>query len=909
MAPVIRLRDVSLTFGATRALDAISLDFPAGAITGVVGPDGVGKSTMFSLIAGARVIEAGQIEVLGGDMAQAGHRQAVCPRIAFMPQGLGRNLYATLSVTENLEFFGRLFGQDKAERDARISGLLRSTGLETFRDRPAGKLSGGMKQKLGLCCALIHDPDLLILDEPTTGVDPLSRRQFWELIATIRAARPAMSVVVATAYMEEAAAFDHLVAMNAGHILATGTAAQFLKRTATASLEEAFIALLPEAQQQGHRAVIIPKRPPGTGETVIEARGLTRRFGDFTAVDHVDFNIKRGEIFGFLGSNGCGKTTTMKMLTGLLPASEGEAFLFGQRVTEVDMEMRRKVGFMSQDFSLYSELSVEQNLVLQAQLFNLPSASVAGRVSDMLTRFQIADVADAMPDDLPLGVRQRLSLAAAVIPSPAMLILDEPTSGVDPIARDMFWQMTADLSRNDGVTIFISTHFMNEAQRCDRISLMNAGRVLICDTPANVIKSRNATTLEEAFIATLQDAEGITAPAAPAAPLPPETPAARPRLWHGFSLRRLWSYTVREVLELRRDPIRSTLALFGSVLLMLILAYGLNLDVDRVRFAVLDQDDSVLSRDYVINIAGSPSFRLQPPIRDHAELDHRLQSADIAVAFELPPNFGRDLDRGTQTSIGVWIDGAMPYRGETVQSYVVGIHTQWIAGIARRRLGAAAAASLAVVDIATRFRYNPDNLSVVAMAPAMIPLLLLMIPAMLTALSVVREKELGSIVNLYVTPVTRAEFLIGKQLPYVVLGIVNFLLLTLMATALFGVPLTGDFATLAASALVFVLFSTSFGLLMSTFMNTQIAAIFGTALGTIIPAVQFAGLINPISSLAGIGRVIGVLHPVTYFLVICRAVFSKGLGLLELWPSMLPIAGSVLVLMGLCIILLKKQEG
>lgn len=822
---VIRLRDVSLRFGKVLALNGITLDFPAGAMIGVIGPDGVGKSTLFNLIAGARAIQDGHIDVLGGDMADPRHRTAVCPRIAFMPQGLGRNLYATLSVVENLEFFGRLFAQNKAERDARIDDLLRSTGLLKFRDRPAGKLSGGMKQKLGLCCALIHDPDLLILDEPTTGVDPLSRLQFWELIGTIRSARPTMSVVVATAYMEEAASFDHLVAMNAGRVLATGTTQQFLHRTGTASLEDAFIALMPEAQRRGHSAVIIPPRAAGATETVIEARGLTKRYGDFTAVDHVDFNIQRGEIFGFLGSNGCGKTTTMKMLTGLLPASEGDAFLFGQRVTAVDMEMRREVGFMSQDFSLYSELSVAQNLTLQAQLFSMPAAKVPSRVGDMLDRFRLSDMRDAMPEDLPLGVRQRLALAAAVIPSPAMLILDEPTSGVDPIARDMFWQMMVDLSRNDGVTIFISTHFMNEAARCDRISLMNAGRVLICDTPANVIKSRNSSSLEAAFIGYLQDAEGGPAPVtnAPAAIL--NATAGQSEGWHGFSPQRLWSYTVREVLELQRDPIRSTLALFGSVILMLILAYGLNLDVDHVRFAVLDRDDSVLSRDYAITLAGSPYFQQEPAILDYADLEHRMQSGDISVAIELPPNFGRDLDRGAHASVGAWIDGAMPSRGETMQSYVVANHNEWLSGIARHRLGTAAASAFGTVNIAIRFRYNPDNLSVVAMAPAMIPLLLLMIPAMLTALSVVREKELGSIINLYVTPVTRTEFLVGKQLPYIVLGMVNFLLLALMATTLFRVPLTGDFATLAAAALLFVLFSTAFGLLMSTFMKSQIAAI------------------------------------------------------------------------------------
>jgi ribosome-dependent ATPase len=254
--PVVRLVDVSLRYGKTLALDAVTLDLPAGRIIGVIGPDGVGKSTLFDLVSGARALQDGHLEVLGGDMGDHRHRIEVCPRIAYMPQGLGRNLYATLSVVENLEFFARLFGQSKAERDARIDDLLGSTGLLPFRDRAVGQLSGGMKQKLGLCCALVHDPDLLILDEPTTGVDPLSRVQFWQLIDRIRAARKSMSVVVATAYMEEAAAFDLLVAMNAGKVLALGSTHELLERTGAQGLEDAFIALMPETQRRGHRKVV-----------------------------------------------------------------------------------------------------------------------------------------------------------------------------------------------------------------------------------------------------------------------------------------------------------------------------------------------------------------------------------------------------------------------------------------------------------------------------------------------------------------------------------------------------------------------------------------------------------------------------------------------------------------------------
>jgi ribosome-dependent ATPase len=550
---VVSLHDVNHSYGPTLALDQFSLDVPAGCMMGLIGPDGVGKSTFFDLVSGARKIQTGTVEVLGGDMRDAGHRRATCPRIAYMPQGLGKNLDPTLSVNENVDFFGRLFGLGSEERATRIVDLLRGTGLGRFGDRPAGKLSGGMKQKLGLCCSLIHDPDLLILDEPTTGVDPLSRRQFWELIDQIRAVRPGMSVMVATAYMDEAARFDWLVAMFAGKVLATGTTKELLARTGKDSLDAAFIALLPEEKRQGHLDVVIPPRSASASDEIaIEAEGLTERFGNFTAVDHVSFRIAKGEIFGFLGSNGSGKSTTMKMLTGLLPPTEGTATLFGQKMDANDMELRLRVGYMSQAFSLYSELTVRQNLELHARLYRLPPEKIEPRVAEAAERFDLADVMDQLPDALPLGIRQRLQLAVPMIHSPETLLLDEPTSGVDPVARDKFWQILVDLSRKDDVTIFVSTHFMNEAMRCDRISLMNAGKVLVIDTPQNIIAMRHAADLEEAFIEFLEDATGEKLGQKAEWSATPKAAEEHKALTTGgwFSPRRMGAYMMREALEL-----------------------------------------------------------------------------------------------------------------------------------------------------------------------------------------------------------------------------------------------------------------------------------------------------------------------------------------------------------------------
>ena len=904
--PVALLEHVGQQFGATIALRDISLAIPARRMVGLIGPDGVGKSSLLSLIAGARTIEQGNVMVLGGDMRDVHHRREVCPKIAWMPQGLGKNLYHTLSVYENVDFFARLFGHDKAERELRINELLQSTGLAPFRDRPAGKLSGGMKQKLGLCCALIHDPQLLILDEPTTGVDPLSRAQFWELIDSIRQRQPAMSVLVATAYMEEAERFDWLVAMNAGEVLATGSAAELKAQTGSQTLEQAFIALLPEAQRQAHRAVVIPPRDSREEEIAIEARGLTMRFGNFVAVDHVNFRIARGEIFGFLGSNGCGKSTTMKMLTGLLPASEGEAWLFGQPVDPKDIATRQRVGYMSQAFSLYRELTVRQNLELHARLFHIPDGEIPGRVAEMCERFMLTEVEDALPADLPLGIRQRLSLAVAVIHRPEMLILDEPTSGVDPVARDMFWQLMVDLARQDQVTIFISTHFMNEAERCDRISLMHAGKVLASDTPQALVEQRGSNSLEEAFIAWLKEAQ-------PSSPVPEEpTSAVASHSGHtaprqAFSLRRLFSYSRREALELRRDPVRSTLALLGTVILMFIMGYGISMDVEDLRFAVLDRDQTLSSQGWSQNIAGSRYFIEQAPLHSYDELDRRMRDGELAVAIEIPPNFGRDIARGTPVQIGVWVDGAMPNRAETVRGYVQAMHLAWLQEMAGRQSSPQRDTSL--ISIETRYRYNPDVKSLPAIVPAVIPLLLMMIPAMLSALSVVREKELGSIINLYVTPTTRSEFLLGKQLPYIVLGMFNFFLLCALSVFVFGVAHKGSFLTLTLAALLYVTIATGLGLLISTFMKSQIAAIFGTAIITLIPATQFSGMIDPVASLEGPGRWIGQIYPTSHFLTIARGTFSKALNISDLWGSFIPLLIAVPLVLGLSVLLLKKQEG
>ena len=1123
----ISVRQLSHRYGKIRALDDVSFALPAGVTVGLIGPDGVGKSTLLSLIAGVKIIQTGAVEVLGGDMADKQARQALSHRIAFMPQGLGRNLYPTLSVYENIDFHARLFGLNAAERRARIQRLLDATGLAPFPDRAAGKLSGGMKQKLSLCCALVHNPDLLILDEPTTGVDPLSRRQFWALVDELQKESRGMTVIVATAYIEEAERFAHLLAMDDGKLLVNAPTQEVMRQYGVNTLEEAYIKMLPSEKQQGSGGLAItPFVPDPASPPAMEAHGLTKRFGDFTAVDNVSFRIEKGEIFGFLGSNGCGKSTTMKMLTGLLPATEGEAELLGKPIDAGGMAVRMRVGYMSQAFSLYEELSVRQNLLLHAQLYQMPAAAGKQAVADALVQFDLAEVADTRPADLSLGMRQRLQLAAACLHKPEVLILDEPTSGVDPAARDMFWRHLLKLSRQDKITIFISTHFMNEAARCDRISFMHRGRVLAVGTPQELTERQQAPDLEEAFVQYLladeqgeqaeqrpseslseksaaqsslseqeknlsdrhseskpsetanRATESVAAQAArivradqradgryaadetdsgglissrvgvnpppqlsdrldenrpseqavsveqhggltptlpvtgddaadadsssasrvgvnpppqlsdrldenrpseqavsveqhggltPTLPVtgddaadadsssasrvgvnpPPQLsdrlnesrpseslsenqstysdgletnnkpsenqpqPKPTPSANHNTDSLKYWLATVftfamREGKELLRDRIRLFFAVLGPVILMAALSWSISFDVQNLRFSVLDRDQSSHSRELTEYFSGSRYFVEQPPLHSDADVERVLKGAQTQLVIDIPPDFGRDMLRGQSPQVGFYIDGTAPFNAENIKGYVGGILSRY----AEDRL-LATGLPLDVrpaAAIEARFLYNQDFKSMYAVAPGIMMLVLMLIPAMMTAIGVVREREIGSIANLYASPASVPQYLIGKQLPYIAVGSVNYLALLLMMLFWFQVPLKGSFMALSLGTLLIVCVSTALGLLVSSFVRSQVAAIFVTAIITLIPTINYSGFLYPISTMTGSAYWIGTIFPASWYLKISVGTFTKGLGMADLQQEFWVLAAAFCVLLLVACMLLKKQE-
>lgn len=549
-------------FGSVQALHDISLRVPRGTLTALVGPDGAGKTTLLRLAAGLLAPGAGSLSVLGIDVAA--QPQAVQDRISYMPQRFG--LYEDLSVQENLDLYADLHGVPLPERRQRFARLLDMTDLARFTARPAGKLSGGMKQKLGLACTLVRSPELLLLDEPTVGVDPLSRRELWQIVQQL-VDEEQLSVIVSTSYMDEAERCAQVCVMHEGRILATGTPhsirsmadglcftaspaqgeparalqARLLDlpaaiidavpeggevryvlragtdtaalqaalagsstRHASARLEDGFMMIL----REGAGTAAPPASPvpavgsapqAGTGP-VIEVHDLVRKFGDFTAVASTSFSVQRGEIFGLLGPNGAGKTTTFRMLCGLLPASSGTLQVAGVNLRTARAAARARIGYVAQKFSLYGNLTVEENLNFFGGAYGLYGARLKQRIADMLDQFHLRGTESRASGELPGGFRQRLAMAAGLLHEPDILFLDEPTSGADPLARREFWRRITALSEA-GVTIIITTHFMEEAEYCDRIVIQDAGKVLALGTPAQVrAQAGHAANMEDAFI-------------------------------------------------------------------------------------------------------------------------------------------------------------------------------------------------------------------------------------------------------------------------------------------------------------------------------------------------------------------------------------------------------------------------
>lgn len=550
-APVVRVQDFVKRYRKQMAVDGASLSIDRGEIYGLIGPDGAGKSSLMKAIAGVLSFDGGTLHIFGEKIDSEAAAERVKGRLGFMPQGLGLNLYPELSVEENIDFFAELRDVPPAELAQRKHKLLAMTRLDNFRDRPMKQLSGGMKQKLGLVCTLIHEPELIILDEPTTGVDPVSRRDFWMILTQLLRER-GVTALVSTAYMDEAARFHRLSLMFDGRVLIEGEPDTILREVPGAlvelvaepqveallrlktrfpqeeavgpklrvfvpgatpqlaraqveaqleglmvsemqavapELEDAFIALLQQRQPAGQddarqTQVWLDGDPPKGDGIAIAARELSRDFDHFRAVDRVSFEVRQGEIFGLLGANGAGKTTVIKMLTGILPPTGGAGTVAGADMRRAGLAIKGRIGYVSQAFSLYQDMTVQENLRLFARIYGVPGSRLAERIGRVVALAGLSGVTAQLVSKLPMGIRQRLALACALVHGPRVLFLDEPTSGVDPIGRRRFWEILVHLARIEQVAILITTHYMSEAEHCDHLALMHAGRIIADDTPA-----------------------------------------------------------------------------------------------------------------------------------------------------------------------------------------------------------------------------------------------------------------------------------------------------------------------------------------------------------------------------------------------------------------------------------------
>lgn len=464
------------------ALEDINVKVPFGKMTALIGPDGSGKTTFIRMVCGLLVPTSGSLEVLGMDVVA--QPQDVQDRISYMPQRFG--LYEDLTVSENMNLYADLHSVPQGERQERFAKLLHMTGLAQFTERLAGKLSGGMKQKLGLACTLVRAPELLILDEPTVGVDPLSRRELWEILQQL-VVEESLTVLVSTAYMDEADLCSKVIAFDDGRLVAEGTP-QALHEYLHPPKDAAFA---------GGR--VLPDK------VVIEVRNLVRKFGDFVAVDNVSFQVREGEIFGLLGPNGAGKTTTFKMLCGLLPASSGQLSVAGVDLRTARTQARANIGYVAQKFSLYPTLTVDENMDFYGGAYGLSDERFAERIAVVKEQYGLTDLGDKEAGELPGGYKQRLSMAVALLHEPRIIFLDEPTSGIDPVARRNFWRRITDLAA-EGRTIIITTHFMEEAEYCDRIMIQDQGKMLALGSPAEIREQAGVATdnMNEAFIAIVE---------------------------------------------------------------------------------------------------------------------------------------------------------------------------------------------------------------------------------------------------------------------------------------------------------------------------------------------------------------------------------------------------------------------
>jgi ABC-2 type transport system permease protein len=985
------------------ALDGVSLEVRHGAITALVGPDGAGKTTLIRLAAGLMAADSGQLTVLGFDAAA--DPQKVQDHVGYMPQRFG--LYEDLSVQENLDLYADMHAISAAMRRERYPRLMEMTALGPFTKRLAGQLSGGMKQKLGLACTLIGSPDLLLLDEPTVGVDPLSRRELWEIILQL-VQQQGLTVLLSTSYLDEAERCDHVVVLREGKVLAqgppagvsanaagrtflldpaAGTPARDLQahlldnpsivdavpesgrvrivlkadidhsspanvasvlglpdcsspQPTDATFEDGFMVLLhrsiPTELNHSNNIVVDQPLSQNSNGPAVEVHNLVRKFGSFTAVDHISFDVRRGEIFGLLGPNGAGKTTTFRMLCGLLPATSGTLRVAGVDLLHAAASARQRIGYVAQKFSLYGQLTVVENLEFFASAYGLGRRKRRERIAWAMRQFELASLGRLPSGQLPGGYKQRLAMAAALLHEPEILFLDEPTSGADPLARRDFWRRITALAKQ-GVTIIVTTHFMAEAGYCDRIVILDAGKVLAQGTPAEV-RLRGKTeggrppTMEDAFISIVAEGRGNhTQTNAPNngntrqpspdsrvdAPREPSTPhvddrvnrtcrqstSAKPREMKDAtnaaslisSTRRVWSLIKKEGRQIVRDPSSIAIGLILPLILILLFGFGLSLDVTDIPVAVVLEDPSPQATELAAGFTLSPYFNARR-MTSMPQARQMLLNQEVDGIVRIRPDFGRRLVVGN-AEVQILVNGTDSNRARIIQAYAEAAIGEWAAH--RSSEGRAVLSGPVVVE--DRLWFNEANESRWFLVPGLIVLVMTLIGALLTTLVMAREWERGTLEAIFVTPVRTGEILLGKTIPYFALGMTGLILCLLSARFLFHVPFRGSVAVLCGASMLYLLVALGIGLMISSVTKSQFVASQLTMLITFLPAFMLSGFLFDIRSMPAMVRLLTFALPARYYVALLQTIFLAG----DVWAVVLPNA-AVLAAMAVVLLILAR---
>lgn len=966
----IILEDITKKFPSTidiaPALSTISAQIKRGSITGLIGPDGAGKTTLLRIIAGLLSLTEGQVWVEGLDPIN--NINALRKILGYMPQKFG--LYEDLTVIENLILYADLRRVLGEERKTEFERLLNFTDLTRFTTRPAGNLSGGMKQKLGLACALLGHPSVLLLDEPSVGVDPISRRELWKMVNTLVA--DGITVIWSTSYLDEAELCDEVLLMSAGHVIYAGTPQEITTKLIGRSIQVQNIqgdhrlvlqralrseevmdgviqgknvrlllkekGILPslELLKAGTNARFASVKPrfedafidrlgggPGgdsvltklmkpvqivtQSDTVIEAVDLTKMFGSFAATNKISFKVKRGEIFGLLGPNGAGKSTTFKMMCGLLLPTSGTANILGIDLKKEAGQARQQLGYMAQKFSLYGDLTVQQNLQFFSGIYGLSGATQVEKISEMIRAFDLNDFLNMKANELPLGFKQRLALACAIMHEPAILFLDEPTSGVDPITRREFWTHINGLVEK-GVTIMVTTHYMDEAEYCDRIGLIYRGILIATATPDQlkqmvINEKQPEPTMEDAFIDLVMkhDKETQTSNSVtnnvPTTTKPPDDYLKRgSSFFNQYDAMRRWAALCKkEYYQIIRDPSSILIAFVLPLLMLFIFGYGINLDTSKIRLGILMDDSSPEARHFESAFTNSPYIDAIP-MNNHQMAAQQLTAGGVRGLVIIQPDFAKRLKQADGIApVQIITDGSEPNTANFVNAYATGGWAIW-QGQRGVEIGHP---KLNIIAIENRYWFNPAAISRDFIVPGSIVLIMTVIGALLTSLVIAREWERGTMEALLSTPITRMEFLCSKLVPYYILGIVSMIICTVTAVTLLGTPFRGSTILLFIESSLFLGSALGLGLLLSTLTRNQFNAAQAALNIAYLPAMMLSGFIFEISSMPTVVQAITYIIPARYFVSALQTLFLAGnIGIL-LFENALFLLTSALIFLGL----------